>query len=125
MMAGLKISKANQEKYNKIKEELKEQLIEQNKIGPQYDDLLEHAIYLFMIKDVLQEDIQKRGLRIKSSTGNGYKKEDDNKSVEKLLKVSIQLMKVLSDLGLNEPKAIDNCNPSKSSGDADANEDLL
>jgi len=36
-------------------------------------------------------------------TGNGYEKEDDNKSVDKLLKVSAQLMKVLNDLGLKEP----------------------
>ncbi|MDD4734007.1 MAG: hypothetical protein PHU05_04100 [Bacilli bacterium] len=97
------MAKPKNEKYNLIKEDLKDQLIDQNKLGHQYDDLLDHAVYLFELKDKLQNDINKNGIRIKSMTGNGYEKEDDNKSVDKLLKVSAQLMKVLNDLGLKEP----------------------
>lgn len=97
------MAKPKNEKYNLIKEDLKDQLIDQNKLGHQYDDLLDHAIYLFELKDKLQNDINKNGIRIKSMTGNGYEKEEDNKSVDKLLKVSAQLMKILNDLGLKEP----------------------
>ena len=97
------MAKPKNEKYNLIKEDLKDQLIDQNKLGHQYDDLLDHAVYLFELKDKLQNDINKNGIRIKSMTGNGYEKEEDNKSVDKLLKVSAQLMKVLNDLGLKEP----------------------
>ena len=97
------MAKPKNEKYNLIKEDLKDQLIDQNKLGHQYDDLLDHAVYLFELKDKLQNDINKNGIRIKTMTGNGYEKEDDNKSVDKLLKVSAQLMKVLNDLGLKEP----------------------
>jgi len=97
------LAKPKNEKYNLIKEDLKDQLIDQNKLGHQYDDLLDHAVYLFELKDKLQNDINKNGIRIKSMTGNGYEKEEDNKSVDKLLKVSAQLMKVLNDLGLKEP----------------------
>lgn len=109
-MPKLKISESNKEKYIVIKEDLKDQLMDQNKIGSQYDDLLDHAIYLFTLKDSLQEDILAKGLRIKSATGNGYKKEEDNKSVDKLLKVSAQLMKVLNELGLKEPQTEDGGN---------------
>ena len=97
------MAKPKNEKYNLIKEDLKDQLIDQNKLGHQYDDLLDHAVYLFELKDKLQNDINKNGIRIKTMTGNGYEKEYDNKSVDKLLKVSAQLMKVLNDLGLKEP----------------------
>lgn len=97
------MAKPKNEKYNLIKEDLKDQLIDQNKLGHQYDDLLDHAVYLFELKDKLQNDINKNGIRIKSMTGNGYEKEEDNKSVDKLLKVSAQLMKILNDLGLKEP----------------------
>jgi len=95
------------EKYQNIKEALKEQMAEQNQLGYQYDDLLNHAIYLFKLKDVLQKDIEENGIRLKSMTGNGYEKIDDNKSVDKLLKVSAQLMKILNDLNLKEPPALD------------------
>lgn len=117
------MAKPKNEKYNLIKEDLKDQLIDQNKLGHQYDDLLDHAVYLFELKDKLQNDINKNGIRIKSMTGNGYEKEEDNKSVDKLLKVSAQLMKILSELGLNEPKALEDFNNRDSSGDPD--EDLL
>ena len=97
--------KKDNEKYEAIKEDLKEQMQNQNMFGKQYDDLLDHAVFLFTLKDTLQNDINKNGIRIKQMTGNGYEKEDDNKSVDKLLKVSAQLMKVLNDLGLKEPTA--------------------
>jgi hypothetical protein len=103
MKGGSCMAKPKNEKYNLIKEDLKDQLIDQNKLGHQYDDLLDHAVYLFELKDKLQNDINKNGIRIKSMTGNGYEKEEDNKSVDKLLKVSAQLMKILNDLGLKEP----------------------
>lgn len=111
------MAKPKKEKYNLIKEDLKDQLIDQNKLGHQYDDLLDHAVYLFELKDKLQDDINNNGIRIKSMTGNGYEKEDDNKSVDKLLKVSAQLMKVLNDLGMKEPTV--------DSGGENNGEDLL
>ena len=111
------MAKPKNEKYNLIKEDLKDQLIDQNKLGHQYDDLLDHAVYLFELKDKLQNDINKNGIRIKSMTGNGYEKEEDNKSVDKLLKVSAQLMKILNDLGLKEPTV--------DTGGENSDEDLL
>lgn len=102
-MPRKKKNSVTSEKYKNIREDLNDQLRDQNKLGHQYDDLLDHAIYLFKLKDDLQDDIDLNGIRIKSMTGNGYEKVDDNKSVDKLLKVSAQLMKILNDLGIKEP----------------------
>lgn len=91
------------DKYLLIKQDLEEQLEFQNKIGKQYDDLLDHCIYLFKLKDTLQNDIDDNGIRLVLRKGNGHVSEEDNKSIDKLMKCSTQLMSVLAKLGLNEP----------------------
>ena len=91
-------------KYELIKEDLQNQLEQQNKFGNQYDDLLDHAIYLFKLKDELQHDIETNGIRILAPTGNGHKRMTDNTSIRNLHNTSTQLLRVLKDLGLNEPE---------------------
>jgi hypothetical protein len=102
-LARLKTTPELEKKYTLIREDFKNQLLELNKLGNQYDDLLEHIMYLIKLKDVLQADIDKKGIRLKVQTGNGFKKEEDNKSVDKLLKVSAQLFKSMDDLDLKDP----------------------
>lgn len=102
-MAKLKTTPELENKYSLIREDFKSQLLELNKLGNQYDDLLEHVMYLIKLKDVLQFDIDKKGIRMKIQTGNGYKKDEDNKSVDKLLKVSAQMFKAMDDLDLKYP----------------------
>lgn len=92
----------NIEKYETIKEDLMNQLDKQNKYGKHFEDLADHAVYLFSLKDDLQEDIKVNGIRVKMLTGNGYEKEVDNASIRNLNQVSSQLLRVLKDIGINE-----------------------
>jgi len=51
----------------------------------------------------IQKDIDKNGLRIKVMTGNGFKSEKPNESVQNILKVNGQQLKILQDLDLKTP----------------------
>lgn len=92
------------EKYMLIKNDLADQLEAQEKFGKHYEDLIDHAVYLFKLKDELQEDIDLNGIRVSLQTGNGHIKLTDNASIKNLNAVSAQLMRVLKGLGLDEPE---------------------
>lgn len=92
------------EKYILIRNDLSDQLESQDKFGKHYEDLIDHAVYLFKLKDELQADIDLNGIRMSLQTGNGYSKLTDNASIRNLNSVSAQLMKVLKGLGLDEPE---------------------
>ena len=88
---------------NLIETDLKNQLLSSGNIGKQYDNLIYDYMYLYDLKEKLQKDIKKRGLRMKVTNGNGFETEKDNNSVGNLLKVNTQMLKILSDLNLKEP----------------------
>lgn len=98
-----KRTKAIDEKANIIKEDLKEQLLSQNKFGKQFEDMIEDYVFLVKLKEELQNDIKTKGLRYTSITGNGYLTEKANESVQNLLKVNGQMLKILQDLELKAP----------------------
>ena len=76
----------------------------QNKSGKQFDDMIEDYIYLVKLKEELQYDIKKNGIRYETMTGNGFKTEKPNESCERLLKVNAQMLKILQDLNLKAPE---------------------
>ncbi len=92
-----------EDKIGAISEDLKNQLITQNKFGKHFDDLIEDYIFLVRLKDDLQYDISLNGLRYDSMTGNGYTTSKPNESVQNLLKVNAQMLKILQDLDLKAP----------------------
>ncbi|MBO5348982.1 MAG: hypothetical protein J6A89_04095 [Clostridia bacterium] len=92
-----------EKKAENIKNDLKTQLEIQGKFGKHFDDMVEDYIYFVKLKEDLQNDIKVNGLRIESKTGNGYPTEKDNKSVEHLIKVNAQMLKILQDLDLKSP----------------------
>lgn len=98
-----KRTKVIDEKANIIKEDLKEQLLSQNKFGKQFEDMIEDYVFLVKLKEELQNDIKTKGLRYTSFTGNGYLTEKANESVQNLLKVNGQMLKILQDLELKAP----------------------
>lgn len=104
-----------------IREDLRNQLIEQNRFGKQFEDMIEDYIYLVKLKEELQKDIDKKGIRYQVKTGNGFKQTKPNESVVNILKVNNQMLKILQDLDLKTPEAPDPKNNNKES-DAD---DLL
>lgn len=95
--------KQTEEKAVNIREDLKNQLISQNKFGKQFDDMVEDYIFLVRLKEELQEDIALNGIRYETMTGNGYKTDKPNESVQNLLKVNAQMLKILQDLELKAP----------------------
>lgn len=91
------------EEIKQIREDLKNQLIEQNKFGKHFESLVEDYINLEKLKRKIQKDIDKNGLRIKLKTGNGFESEKPNESVQNILKVNGQQLKILQDLELKTP----------------------
>lgn len=96
-----KVSKS--EKRKLIRKDLYDQLLNSGNIGNQYEDLIDDYMYLYSLKDKLQKDIKKNGIRVKLKNGNGIESEKDNASIGMLLKVNTQMLKIISDLGLKEP----------------------
>lgn len=91
------------EEINQIRQDLLEQLLEQGKYGKHFESLVEDYINLEKLKRDIQKDIDKNGLRIKVMTGNGFKSEKPNESVQNILKVNGQQLKILQDLDLKTP----------------------
>lgn len=86
-----------------IKQDLQDQLLEQGKIGKHFESLVNDYINLEKLKRKIQADIDKNGLRVKVMTGNGFKSEKPNESVQNILKVNGQQLKILQDLELKAP----------------------
>lgn len=93
-----------EKKKEEIKEDLKNQLMSQSKYGKQFDDMIEDYLYLVGLKEILQRDIAKNGLRYKTTGGNGFTSYKPNESCERLLKTNAQMLKILQDLDLKAPE---------------------
>ena len=91
-----------------IKEDLSNQLLEQEKLGKHFEDMVDDYIYFVGLKIKMQNYIDVNGIRYKSPTGNGYTTFKPNESVQNLVKVNAQMLKILSELNLKEPAAGDN-----------------
>lgn len=89
---------------NSIKEDLKNQLISQNKFGKHFDDMIEDYLYFFELKERLKFDINMNGIRYMTTGGNGFTTFKANESVERLQKTNAQMLKILQDLELKEPE---------------------
>lgn len=86
-----------------IENDLKNQLLISGNIGKQYDDLIEDYMFLYDLKTKLKKDIKKNGVRVKGKNGNGIETEKDNLSVNNIMKVNTQMLKILADLNLKSP----------------------
>ncbi|HOA30521.1 MAG TPA: P27 family phage terminase small subunit [Clostridia bacterium] len=89
-----------------IKDALLEQLENKGAIESQYIDLVYDYMELHSTKRKLIKDIKERGVAVRYDNGGGqfgYKKND---SVDQLLKVNQQMIKILDYLGLKPPKDV-------------------
>lgn len=91
------------EEISQIRQDLLDQLLEQGKIGKHFESLVEDYINLEKLKRTIQKDIDDNGIRIIVMTGNGFKSEKPNESVQNILKVNGQQLKILQDLDLKAP----------------------
>lgn len=101
MTKNVKMSK--KEIKELIYTDLNNQLLKLGKLGKYNEDLISDYIYFWDLKLKLQKDIKKSGLRYKTTNGNGIESTKPNESVQNLIKVNGQMLKILSDLGLQEP----------------------
>lgn len=97
-----------------IKQDLLDQLDRNGTTGKYYIDLVDDYMDLYDTKKKLIKDIKERGVTCKYQNGEnqwGYKKND---SVDQLLKVNQQMLKLLDALGIK---------PSQD-GDVDDDEEM-
>jgi len=90
----------NPVKKTKIKTDLLDQLERNGTVGQYYIDLVNDYMELWDTKKKLIADIKERGVTVKYQNGEnqwGYKKND---SVEQLIKVNQQMLKLLDALGI-------------------------
>ena len=80
------------EKYEKIREDLLDQLDRNGTYGEQFKDLVEDYMAFWITKSLLIEDINKRGVNVK------YNKKND--SIAELNKTNAQMLKLLNELGI-------------------------
>jgi Tfp pilus assembly protein PilN len=97
------LEEETKDKKQSIKEDLKNQLIAQNKFGKQFDDMIEDYLYFVELKEKLQNDLNINGFRYKTIGGNGFTTYKPNESYERLLKTNGQMLKILQDLELKAP----------------------
>lgn len=86
-----------------IRDDLLAQLKCQEKNGKYYDDLVNDYIYYLEMKRKLKEDIRTKGLRYQTTNAAGKTIEKSNESIVNLTKITTLMLKILSDLKLNEP----------------------
>lgn len=96
-------SKKTQETADLLRSDLLEQLKRAGKEGEQFIDQVDDYVYLYILKSRLKSDISKNALRIKTTTGNGFESAKTNDSIQNILKVSAQMLKILSTLGVTDP----------------------
>lgn len=86
-----------------IKDDLLEQLEAQGKHQNYYLDLIEDYMKYYDLKRKCQRDIKEKGLRYEVVSGNGFKSEKPNESVQNLMKITTTMLKILDELGLQNP----------------------
>lgn len=102
MIRGRGGRKRNMISITRIKKDLKEQLAAQKKTGKFYEDLVDDYIFLKELKDKMKKDIEVNGIRLKVTNGNGFQTEKPNESCTNIIKVNAQMLKILSELNIQD-----------------------
>lgn len=85
-------------KAKQIRDDLLEQLDE--KSGQYHLDLIGDYMEFWNTKCLLQADVREHGVRIQYVNGRGETAEKKNDSVDQLLKVNAQMIRILQELGI-------------------------
>lgn len=91
--------------YKEIKRDLLDQLDRIGTVGKHYTDLIDDYMDMWVTKCLLIEDIKERGIRVFYNNGGGqlgYKKND---SVDQLIKLNAQMLKLLAEVGIEPAQA--------------------
>lgn len=90
-------------KLEKIKEDLENQLLDQDKFGGHFDHEIENYLFLVKIQEIYKRDIQINGIRYADVNGNGIEVNKPNESCQNLLKYEQQGLSILNVLNLKAP----------------------
>ncbi len=88
------------ELYNEIRQDILDQLERNGTTGKYYFDLVDDYMDMWVTKCMLVEDIQQRGATIKFDNGGGQRGVKKNDSVDQRIKINVQMLKLLSELGI-------------------------
>lgn len=89
------------EEFRELKEELLDQLERAGNTKRYFTDLVADYMQLYVTKTMLQMDINERGVRVRYDNGGGQHGFKKNDSVEQLLKVNTQMLKILEALNIS------------------------
>lgn len=90
-----------------MRDSLQSQLKAQGKVDDFYMDMVESYIFYWNMKNELEKDIKENGIRYTFTNGNGISTEKPNESILNLQKTTATMLKILSDLKLKEPTALE------------------
>ena len=88
------------EEYQVIRKDLLDQLDRNGIYGKQFKDLVGDYMSLWIVKNLLIDDIKSRGVSIKWNNGGGQSGYKKNDSVGELNKTNAQMLKLLNELGI-------------------------
>lgn len=88
-----------------LKSDLLDQLERNGTIGSYYEDMVEDWLIYWEAKQELIEDIKKRGSKINKFDSRGQKQIVNNESIEIMIKMNVQMQKILEFLGLKPPES--------------------
>lgn len=86
-----------------IRESLIDQLKAQNKVTDYCVDLVDTYMMHWHLKENLAKDVDKNGIRITLSTGNGHDKQIANPSITDLQRETSIMLQILDKLDLKTP----------------------
>lgn len=89
---------------SKLYKEIKKDLLDQNErngtVGKYYTDLIEDYMDMWVTKCLLIEDIKSRGVNSEYNNGGGQKGIKKNESIDQLIKLNGQMLKLLTEIGI-------------------------
>lgn len=88
--------------YKELDTALRDDLENRGLVGPQYEDQVDTYMTLWVTKQELRADIKNRGVSVAYQNGATQRGFTDNKSVDKLIRVSAQMIQIWTALGYKE-----------------------
>ena len=88
--------------YKDLDAALRDDLEARGLVGAQYEDQVDMYMTLWITKQELRTDIKERGVTVAYQNGASQRGYTDNKSVDKLIRVSAQMLQIWTALGYKE-----------------------
>lgn len=93
-------------KAQKIEASLRKQLEQKKANVYHFEKLISDYCSLFEIQEKLKEDVKKRGIIVITVNSKGYDVEKNNPSIDAIVKVNAQMLKILGSLGISVNETI-------------------